>query len=108
MNKFDIPSEKELNKMKVLQRYESFHISPGIVYNNIWQKNLPLYKQLFPSVQLTELSQYRNEVVKAVNLTKVTERFRHPDQMDNKWKKQYGDQWGNQSYVIHNWHNLEK
>lgn len=111
LNKYEFPAEEEINKMNVFEKYESFHIAPGIVFESNWKKNLPLYRQFYPADQLAELTKYRNEVVAVTNLTEVSERFYHPDQNGKKWKKQYGKDWKGvhqQNWSIKNWKNLEK
>lgn len=96
--------------MNIFQKYESFHISPGVIFENNWKKNLPFYKQIYPGDHLDKLIKYRNDLIKEVDLDKVMERHYHPDQRKAKWKKEYGGEWTevtSKNWTVNNWHNLE-
>ncbi|CAD5216318.1 unnamed protein product [Bursaphelenchus okinawaensis] len=77
------------NMSNVWDYYEAAHVTPGIFMDSVWEKNLVFYEKIFTSDQLEELTQYRNDVVKHINVTETLRRHYHPEENNRYWRKTF-------------------
>ncbi|CAD5216320.1 unnamed protein product [Bursaphelenchus okinawaensis] len=81
------PNAQAFRRMdNIWDHYEAAHLTPGIIMDTIWEKNLLFYEKIFPTEQLQRLTNYRNDVVKHANVTETLRRHYHPEQNDKYWK----------------------
>lgn len=72
-----------------MSAYESVHCAPGIVQDQVWAANLPLYRRLFPADQLHELEAFRKRVTEAADEAAKRKPHYHPEQNDAYWKQTF-------------------
>ncbi|CAD5233212.1 unnamed protein product [Bursaphelenchus xylophilus] len=84
------PADEVLESVEdTWKHYESAHVAPGIFMENVWIKNLVLYKKIFPKEQLEQISSFREHIVKLINVTETMSRHYHPEQNDTYWRSTF-------------------
>ncbi|CAD5214837.1 unnamed protein product [Bursaphelenchus xylophilus] len=83
------PGSEELEKMNLWERYESAHLTPGIIHDQVWNANMPFYKKIFTEDQIKQLAGIRERVLSARDIKKYITHWYHPEFQDAFWKTSF-------------------